>query len=87
MRILPGLGSILICEFFGARIVLNPPRMAGHTGHETNLAHPVLNRPCELRQLALRKSGAGHGQKHSRAPEISRFIFQPHCVCNWPAEE
>jgi hypothetical protein len=44
MGILPGLGSILICEFFGARIVLNPQRMASHTGYETNFARPVLIR-------------------------------------------
>jgi hypothetical protein len=50
-------GSVLIYEFFGARIVLNPQRVDSHIDYETTFARPVLIRRCELRQLALRKLG------------------------------
>jgi hypothetical protein len=48
---------MLICEFFGARIVLNPQHVASPIDYEINFIHPVLVRCCELRQLALRKLG------------------------------
>jgi shikimate dehydrogenase len=50
-------GSVLIDEFFGVRIVLNPQRVASQIDYKTNLTRPVLVRCCELRQLALRKLG------------------------------
>jgi hypothetical protein len=49
--------SVLICEFFGARIVLNPQRVASPIDYETNFARLVLILRCELRQLALRTLG------------------------------
>ena len=47
-------GSVLIYEFFGARIVLNPQCVDSHHDDETNFTRPVLVPCCELRQLALR---------------------------------
>jgi hypothetical protein len=45
----------MVCEFLGARIVLNPQRVTSHHDYEIIFACPVSIPCCELRQLALRK--------------------------------